>query len=553
MIDIAQYETDVVWPADFCQLYRRHQCWLDKTFTQVFDHVMDKYGSKIALVSEQGDITYTQLCAKREQYVQVLYQQGLRRGDRVIIQLPNIPELVILLLACFKLGIIPVLSLPAHRGYEIDYIAKLAQATCYIGIDYDGDYNYHLLAELFFALDSLKNKIIIVGDSNQFPCLKHLLINSVSSVVAEKIVADCTGNVSASGLALLQLSGGSTGLPKLIPRTHNDYLYSILQSNAVCQIDHNDHYLAALPIMHNFPLSSPGVLGVLAAGGSVVLSKDMTAMNLFAMIEQYQITFTALVPSLLQVWLQFAKLMSTDLSTLRFIQIGGATLFPELAGQVYTVLQTKLQQVFGMAEGLVCYTRLSDPMDDIIHTQGRPMSRFDEVLLLDDNQQPVAIGQPGHLLVRGPYTIRRYFENNAAQSISFTSDGFYRTGDIAIKTSNGNYILCGREKDVINRGGEKIIAQELEQLALLHPDINDCALIGVPDQFLGEKSCLVVVTTNCLLTESDVISFIKLRAVATYKIPDKVFFISVLPKTAINKIDKKQLRKYVALTSKEVR
>ncbi|WP_445495020.1 (2,3-dihydroxybenzoyl)adenylate synthase [Photorhabdus sp. SF281] len=538
MIDVNLYNSDNLWPEKFCKLYRSHNCWLDKNLNQILDQVINQYSNSIAIESDDLKITYQHLGRERNRYSNVLHKMGIKKGDRIVIQLPNIPELIILLFACFKIGAIPVLCLPAHREYELKYISSLSDAVLYIGADFYDGYDHQSLADCFCSINSYRNKALIVGKSLKYPILTDVLMDTSESF-------DISYRVSGSSLALLQLSGGSTGLPKLIPRTHNDYLYSVLQSNKVCGITNNDRYLASLPILHNFILSSPGVLGVLSAGGTIVLKKNLNANILFSVIKEKKITFTSLVPAVLQIWLHYSKISSIDLSSLRFIQIGGAKLLPEIAKQVYTILSTRLQQVFGMGEGLVCYTRLSDPIDTILETQGRPMSEFDEVILVDEFGNPVSDGQKGSILVRGPYTIRKYFGSSDDCNHSFTENGFYKTGDTAIKTKEGNFIFCGREKDVVNRGGEKIIAQEIEQLALLHETINDCALVGYPDKYLGEKSCLFVVCGNMKTSEMEVLKFLNSFSISKYKIPDKVMFVDNLPKTAINKTNKNLLMKYV--------
>jgi 2,3-dihydroxybenzoate-AMP ligase len=201
-----------------------------------------------------------------------------------------------------------------------------------------------------------------------------------------------------SEVAFLQLSGGSTGLSKLIPRTHDDYIYSFRASNDICGIDAESVYLAALPVAHNFTMSSPGTLGVLYAGGTVVLCPAPSPDVAFALIERERVTITALVPPLAVLWLEAAPVSRHDRSSLRLLQVGGAKLAREVAERVGPVLGCTLQQVFGMAEGLVNYTRLDDPEERIVATQGRPISPDDELRVVDADECEVAPGAVGHLL-----------------------------------------------------------------------------------------------------------------------------------------------------------
>lgn len=296
--------------------------------------------------------------------------------------------------------------------------------------------------------------------------------------------------------------------------------------------------LVVLPCGHNFPLSSPGSLGVLFAGGAVIIAPSGRAGVALPMASQHQATTAALVPALLTQWvLSPAKY---DLSTLQTLQVGGQRLDPTLASKAMAKLGVQIQQVFGMAEGLVCYTPLDADEDTVLHSQGLPMSPYDELVIVDDDDQPVADGEAGHLITRGPYTIRGYFRADAHNKTAFTADGFYRTGDIVRLRPDGQLQVCGRSKEQVNRGGEKIPCLEVETLVLEHPAIAYASLIGVPDKFLGEKSVLFVVT-NLQDPTAAVREHLNGLGIAAFKIPDRVIAIAEMPVTAVGKIDKKAL------------
>ena len=194
----------------------------------------------------------------------------------------------------------------------------------------------------------------------------------------------------------------STGLPKLIPRTHDDYLYSVRESARICALRPESVYLAVLPAAHNFPLSSPGVLGALHAGATTVMSPSPDAGTAFRLIESEKVTITGVVPPLAAAWVQAAAHTDRDLSSLQVILVGGAKCSRELAERIGPALGCQLQQVFGMAEGLVNYTRLDDPDEVIFTTQGRPISPDDEVKIVDEDGQPVAEGETGEeIYLRG--------------------------------------------------------------------------------------------------------------------------------------------------------
>ncbi|MBW8776952.1 MAG: AMP-binding protein, partial [Stenotrophomonas sp.] len=343
-------------------------------------------------------------------------------------------------------------------------------------------------------------------------------------------------------VAFLQISGGSTGLSKLIPRTHDDYIYSFRASNDLCGIDRDSVYLVALPAAHNFPMSSPGFFGALYAGARVVLSPGPGPDAAFPLIAREKVTCCGLVPPLALLWAQAAATSKHDLSSLQVLQVGGAKLVPEAARRVIDGLGCTLQQVFGMAEGLVNYTRLDDPEDLIVACQGRPISADDEVRVVDDHDQPVAEGEVGHLLTRGPYTIRGYHNDAVANARSFTDDGFYRTGDRVQQLPGGYLVVQGRAGDHINRAGEKISAEEIEDHLLAHPGVFDAAVVSIPDEYLGERSCAFVIAQGEPFKAPALKSWMRGRGLAAFKVPDQVVFVDSFDTTAVGKISRRELR-----------
>jgi len=343
-------------------------------------------------------------------------------------------------------------------------------------------------------------------------------------------------------VALFLLSGGTTGVPKLIPRTHDDYALNLRESARLCGFNADTSYLAALPAAHNFPLGCPGILGTLSAGGRVVMAPTPDADAALSLIERERVTATALVPALAIRWMESPQAGERDLSSLKLLQVGGQRFQPEHAGLVGPRLGCTLQQVFGMAEGLLNYTRPDDPAEVIVETQGRPLLPQDELRIVDRDERDVAPGAAGELLTRGPYTIRGYFKAADHNARSFTPDGFYRTGDV-VRRSGENLIVEGRIKDLINRGGEKISAEEVESLILAHPSVMQAAVVAMPDRVLGERVCAFLVTRQGAGVAPDELTrFLLGRGLAKFKVPERVETIGELPLTNVGKVNKKALR-----------
>ena len=351
----------------------------------------------------------------------------------------------------------------------------------------------------------------------------------------------------ADDVALFLLSGGTTGYSKLIPRTHDDYSYNFRRSSEIAGFDENTRYLAALPVSHNFPLGSPGALGVFERGGTVVLTDDPSPANALKMIERERITHTAVVPTIALRWIESPVARSVNLSSLRVLQVGGARLAEEVGSKIQPVLGCTLQQVFGMAEGLLNFTRLDDAEDLIVSSQGYSMCSDDELRFVDENGKDVPDGSPGELLVRGPYTLRGYYDAPEHNARSFTKDGYYRTGDVVRRLPTGHLVVEGRVKDLINRGGEKISAEDVENHLLAHPRIRDASVVAMPDREFGERACAFIVTRGGEAIDlQEVTSFLAGRRIAKFLYPERVEVVDALPLTNVGKVNKKALRDTIA-------
>ncbi|WP_445935541.1 salicylate synthase [Photorhabdus sp. P32] len=503
--------------------------WNGKTLDQQLAGWSGIWGDKTALIYQEQQLTYRELHQSAERLASGLFRRGVRRGDNVMVQLPNRISFVVTCFALFRLGAHPVLLMPTQRTHDVHALCQIARPVAYIIPDCIHDFDYREMAREIAA---------------SCPDLKHIIVDGVAEeFTALASIDDEPANIpgpSYGDIAVLLLSGGTTGTPKLIPRTHDAYTYDFVLSARLCAVTTESVYLAVLPVAHNFTLGSPGILGTLSQGGSVLLSDTASCDEAMPLIEQHKVTHLALVPALARLWEQARDWEQSDLSSLRCLQVGGGRLTPELAEQVIARLGP-LQQVFGTAEGLLCYTRLDDPHEVIINTQGRPLSEEDEIKIVDANLQPVAPGEVGELITRGPYTITGYYRAEQHNTVAFTTDGFYRTGDLVRMTSDGNLIVEGRIKEQINRSGEKISTQEVETLLLQHPDIDDAVVISVPDELLGERTCACLPNNGNQPEPVQIEEFLQQKGVQRHKIPDQWLCVPYWPLTTVGKIDKRRL------------
>lgn len=541
----------VPWPDEVAQRYRDAGYWRSRPLGDYLHEWSDAYGDREAVTDGTTRLSYRQLAEIADACAVRLLDAGLAPGGTVLVQLPNSWEFVVLTLACLRVGIAPVMALPAHRRHELRYLARHAEVAAIAVPDRIGEFEHRRLGREILDATPSARLLLVTGDATADDELDlRRLTRPATDPAAAREQLDAIG-VPSSDVAVLLLSGGTTGLPKLIARTHDDYEYNARRSAEICGFGAETVYLAALPASHNFPLACPGILGTLMVGGRVLLTRSPDADRVLPLMAAEGVTATAVVPAIAQRWIEaVAGGRHQAPPALRLLEVGGARLAPEVAHRVEPVLGATLQQVFGMAEGLLNYTRLDDGSEIKLETQGRPLCPDDEILIADATDTPVTPGEMGALLTRGPCTPRGYFRAAEHNARAFTPDGWYRTGDIVRLHPSGNLVVEGRDKDMINRGGEKISAEEVENLIYRLPGVARVAAVAVADSALGERVCAVVVPEpERLITLEIIREALTNMEVARYKLPERLVVLKELPHTKIGKIDKNALRALVATPS----
>ncbi|MGW1893543.1 (2,3-dihydroxybenzoyl)adenylate synthase [Streptomyces sp. NPDC002004] len=527
----------VPWPPGFADRYRRAGYWNGIPLRQLLADSAGRHPDKVAAVDATRRLTYAELVEEADRIASGLLDLGIGSHDRVVVHLPNRIGFLSTVFALFGIGAIPVLALPGHRRDEILHLVRSSDAVAYVGPDRFQGFDYRTLArEVRRDAPGLRH-IVIAGEAGEFTPLSELARSHVRELPP----------VDSSEVALLLLSGGTTGVPKLIPRTHDDYAYNISACARVVEFDDSGVYLAANPVPHNAALGCPGALGALLVGGKAVLAANPSPDHVFPLIEQEGVTLTTLVPALALLWAEAARTTPVDMTGMT-IQVGSSKFGPAAAERVSASLGCRIMNVYGIGEGLITHTRFDDPPEVVFGTEGRPVCPDDEIRIVDTDDNDVSPGDTGELLTRGPYTIRGYFAAPEHNRRAFTTDGFYRTGDLARMTDDGNVVIEGRLKDIIHHLGEKVSAEEVEGHVLTHPLVRDTAVVGIPDDELDERLCVFVVLGSdagaaaAQLSLRTIREHIRDRGLASYKLPDELIVVPDLPRTPVGKIDKKSLR-----------
>jgi 2,3-dihydroxybenzoate-AMP ligase len=527
------------YPEDFAGRYLREGYWPRETIAGAVALAARRSPDSTAVVDDARRMSRAALLEDAARMAALLRARGLGAGDRIVIQLPNCAEFASLLLACMELGVLPVMALPAFRRAELEYLVTFAEAKAIaIAPAYRGYDHASLARELRAAAPGLRT--IFATGAGAAGC-----ISLEESAPGADAIAIGSRAGDPMDVAMFLLSGGTTGLPKLIPRTHADYLYNARSTAAVCGLEADSKILLALPAEHNFPLACPGLLGAMLAGATAVYSQSTRAEDLAQVIARERVTHLPCVPAIAAALPDLPGPVRAAMAPLRVITVGGARLQEHTARELRRAFPgLAVQQVLGMAEGLLCYTRLDDPEEIAMTTQGRPMSPADEIRIVTAAGADAAAGEVGELWCRGPYTIRGYYRAPERNREAFTPDGYYRTGDLVRRGPGGNLIVEGRIKDLINRGGEKISAEEVEAHLAAHPAVAAAAVVAMPDAALGERACAyVTLRAGASFEIGEMRALLESRGVARYKWPERIEVLSAMPLTNVGKIRKAELRR----------
>lgn len=518
----------------------------DETLVSSFRDAAKRFPQRVALSEIDWSCSYSELDIMTDKAASAFLRLGLEPGDRVLFQLPNTRELMIAFLACLKAGLIPICTLAAHRQIEIGYLGKHAKARAHIVQAGDPRFDFITFsADMRREIPSLDITIATRSVGIQLGDQAH----SLEQLIDAETTEDARKRVAAVEhdpyqVALFQLSGGTTDVPKIIPRFNNEYLYTL---RSVVDFHGFDETLVAYtsnPLMHNAPMScvwGPAIF----FGGEVAISSSLDAEAVGPLLAQRKPTWMIVPPVVL------FRLKETGwLDRLDFRGIKGFSVMSGVKQFRHFVGGAEAWPLFGMTEGLLVYCNASDPLEAKYNTVGRPLSEHDEIrILIPETEDEVPDGEIGELAVRGPCTIAGYYDAEDRNQVAFTKDGFYRSGDLMrIRVIEGRRYLIfeGRSKDVVSRGGEKINCAEVERIALDHPSVNAIAIVGMPDRIYGERSCAyVIAAAGKTVSVRELGVFLGEKGLAKFKWPERIEIVPEFPVTSSGKLSKPKLRDHI--------
>jgi 2,3-dihydroxybenzoate-AMP ligase len=527
--------------------YYVQQGVLTETLVSAFADIAARHGDRVA-ISETGlTISYRSLDDITDRVAAGLLRLGLKPLDRVIFQLANTKELVFAYLGCLKAGLIPICTLAAHRQHEIGYLAHHAGAKAHF-IDGDND-----------KFDFIAFARAIREDT---PTMEHIVVmragtsvDAGDNVHALESLSDGFDGAQARAalagverdpwqVAIFQLSGGTTGVPKIIPRFHNEYLYSIRSVIRWLGFDETLVAFTPSPFMHNAPMIcywGPALFG----GGEIAVTPSLDPEVIGRLMAERKPSWICM-PSVIYLRLKSAGV----LDKLSFDHVKASTV-PSGVPAIEKLTGAPVVPLFGMTEGLICFGRIDDPPEARQMTVGRSVTEFDQLRLLKPGtEEDCAEGEIGELAVKGPSVVHGYFDAEERNREAFTSDMFYRSGDLCgFKIIDGKRFLTfeGRIKDVVSRGGEKINCMEVETAAAAHPKIGSIAIVPMPDPAYEERACAFIILRPGAesISVAELGAFLERAGLAKFKWPERIEIVTDFPMTSSGKLSKPRLKEII--------
>ncbi len=549
-IDDVEYASE-----ELARHYLDNGAWINQTVGGALRATASRKPDAPAYIMPHRSVTFAELDEAVDRLGAGLLDLGIEAGQRAIFQMGTALETVIALLACYRVGIVPVCAVPQYREIEISQLLVQSQASAYFVQADVGSFDL-----VNFASDMrdkhLSVRHVIVARSS-VPLLGSDVI-SLEKLIEDTPAPFARGRVETNpplpqDVLSFQLSGGTTGVPKIIPRFHAEYLGHAGAWMQQFGIDESSKLIWPLPLIHNAGQLYALIPPVLA-GSATVLMSNIDVPQLLGMIEKHRVTHGLSIGPIAPQLLAYQDIAKHDLSSLKIFGTMSR------ADIVEAHIGIPCANFYGTTEGILLGSSPDTPTAMRHQTQGYSNCPQDEFRLLSpDSEQPVTPGEMGEFCFRGPSTLRGYYGNAEATRAALTSDGFFRSGDVMTEYRVGGisyFRFEGRLRDNINRGGEKIACEEVEAFLSRHPAIADAKVVAMPDPIYGEKACAFLILRPGYVAPRivDLIAFVTDNGLAKFKCPERIEVVDAFPTTRVGKVDKPALRRLIneKLKSEEI-
>ncbi|HEX6589850.1 MAG TPA: AMP-binding protein [Longimicrobiales bacterium] len=516
----------------------------DLTVAQALEAQAEANPDRTYLVYGERKLTYQQVEAQATAMAAALHELGIERGDRVALTLPNWPEFVISAFAAAKLGAIVVPLNPRYSVPELKYMLRHSEATAVVcaerfaGIDF-----LELFESLLTSLPDLQYLVTVGEEDLWYDDRIYQFEDLVSSGEGRRVPTPVIDPASDT-FAILYTSG-TMGKPKGVELTHANLLRTAAGTADAIGLTPDDCIFGVTTIFHVFGMG-PGLLGTLAAGSCLVLQEQFDPGEALELIERHGVTVHYGVPTVFVTELRHPERTSRNLSSIRLGLVAGAPVSDEVLKRIRMELCPTLLVAYSLTEtaSTVSITRPNEPIEKQLYTVGRVLPDT-EIRVLDLDGTILPEESLGEIAVRGPGVMKGYYRQPGETAHAMDEDGFFLTGDLGIVDDDGYVHIVGRRKELIIRGGFNVYPREVEDRINAHPAIQDCAVVGLPHEVLGEVVCACIVPVEgAIVTGAEVKEWCR-AALADYKVPDLVRFLDSFPLTGSGKIRRVELARMI--------
>lgn len=535
-MSIIEHATQV-YDAARIQEFKEQGLWPDRLMVDFLDEHARTRGDRTAIVDEMSRCTWRELKEGSDAFASGLIDLGLQPGDFVAIQLPNVRQFSEVYLAVQRAGLRALTIMPIYREHDVAFMLRKCNVRMYVSPDrHRGHDHVEMAGRLLEQIPSLKH-VVILGQ----PGPGMLEYESVKRPAADAATF-AARRPDPDELSKVSFTSGTTGRPKGVTHTHNTDIVPPMLTARALGLGPTSPIWMPSPISHATGLLF-GVYDNLITGAPLVLQDRWDPGRALELIERERAVFTVSATPFIQGLLDHPDLAHHDVSTLRYFLSGGAPIPSELVQRARDDMGCLLLRVFGSSEApLHTLNHPEDPWEKVLTTDGRPFEGC-EVRITDlGRQSEVPRGDVGEYATRGPHVFLGYYDEPELTAAVFDEDRWYYQGDLCWMDDDDHVVYVDRIKDIINRGGVKISSLEIEELVASHPAVKRCAVVGLPDDRLGERACAVVVLEPGRSLElSDLQRHLEQMRVTKQKWPERLEVVEDFPQTITGKIQKREL------------